>query len=122
VAVIYLGLCLSSPWIYQGLEADTLRAFRWFWPTLLLLPFPKGCNAICGQTLRASGDTLAVMNIFVAGQWRFKVPMTALLVLVMDVPVTWVVALFLAEELLTFPMFHLRLWKGTWKRARVTED
>ena len=121
VAVIHMGLCVASPWIYAGLEADTLLAFWWFWPTLLLLPFPKGSNAICGQTLRASGDTLAVMNIFIAGQWLFKVPMTALLVLVFEVPVAWVFALFLAEELVKFPMFHLRLWKGTWKHARVTE-
>lgn len=122
VAAIYLALCLASPWIYAGLEAETLLAFWWFWPTLLLLPFPKGSNAICGQTLRASGDTLAVMNIFVAGQWLFKVPMTALFVLVWGVPVMWVFALFLAEELVKFPMFHLRLWRGTWKRAKVAED
>lgn len=122
VAAIYLGICLASPWIYAGLEAETLRALWWFWPTLLLLPFPKGSNAICGQTLRASGDTLAVMNIFIAGQWFFKVPMTALLVLVFEWPVAWVFALFLAEELVKFPMFHLRLWKGTWKHARVVED
>ncbi|MEJ6388767.1 MATE family efflux transporter [Gymnodinialimonas sp. 2307UL20-7] len=122
VAAVYLAICLASPWIYAGLEAETLLAFWWFWPTLLLLPFPKGSNAICGQTLRAAGDTLAVMNIFMASQWLFKVPMTALFVLVLDLPVAWVFALFVADELVKFPMFHMRLWKGTWKHARVVED
>lgn len=121
VALIYLVLCLSSGWIYAGLEAETKTALLLFLPTMLLLPFPKGSNAICGQTLRASGDTLHVMNIFVTGQWLFKVPATALFVLVWELPVAWVFALFLAEELVKFPMFHLRLWKGNWKRAQVAE-
>lgn len=121
VAVVYLALCLASPWIYAGLEAETKTALWLFLPTLLLLPFPKGSNAICGQTLRASGDTLHVMNIFVTGQWLFKVPATALFVLVWELPVAWVFALFMLEELVKFPMFHLRLWKGNWKRAQVSE-
>lgn len=121
VAVIYLALCVASGWIYAGLEADTRTALWWFAPTLLLLPFPKGSNAICGQTLRASGDTLRVMNIFVAGQWLFKVPATVLFVLVWELPVAWVFALFLLEEIVKFPMFHLRLWAGAWKRAQVAE-
>lgn len=119
VSVIYLLVCLASPWIYSGLEAQTRNTLWWFLPTLLLLPFPKGSNAMCGHTLRASGDTLYVMNIFVVGQWLFKVPMTALFVLVWGLPVAWIFALVLAEELVKFPMFHRRLWRGDWKRAEV---
>ncbi len=119
VSFIYLLLCLSSPWIYDGLEAETQAALLLFLPTLILLPFPKGSNAICGQTLRASGDTLHVMNIFIVGQWLFKVPMTVLFVMVLHLSVGWVFALFLLEELVKFPMFHKRLLSGAWKQAQV---
>lgn len=122
VAIIYLAICAASPWIYRGLEAETLYALWWFAPTLLLLPFPKGSNAICGHTLRASGDTLYVMNVFIIGQWLFKVPATAVLVLVMGLPVAWVFALVFVEELVKFPLFHRRLWRGDWKRAKVSDD
>jgi Na+-driven multidrug efflux pump len=121
VSVCYLILGLASPWIYDDLEPETLSVLWLFLPTLLLLPFPKGSNAICGQTLRAAGDTLRVMNYFIIGQWLFKVPVTALFVLVLDVSVAWVFALFLLEEFVKFPLFHMRLWRGDWKRAEVGE-
>ncbi|MCF2904218.1 polysaccharide biosynthesis C-terminal domain-containing protein [Octadecabacter sp. CECT 8868] len=122
VALAYLLLCLFSGKIYSNLEPETTAILLTFLPVLLVLPFPKGSNAICGQTLRASGDTLTVMNIFIIGQWGFKVPVTALLVLVFDVHVAWVLSLLLFEELVKFPLFHKRLWRGDWKRAAVFDD
>lgn len=121
VATAYLAICLMSGWIYADLEAETRAALFTFLPVLLILPFPKGSNAICGQTLRASGDTVHVMNIFIAGQWLCKVPLTALFVLYMDLHVAWVFALLLAEELFKFPPFHLRLLKGDWIRSQVLD-
>ena len=50
------------------------------------LPFPMQPNAICGNTLRASDDTIYVMNVFVWSQWLFKVPATALAVLYCHLP------------------------------------
>ena len=88
-----------------------------FLPVLLVLPFPKGSNAMCGHTLRAGGDTFYVMNIFITAQWLFRVPLTALFVLSLGLSVTWVFALFLAEEIFKFPLFHLRFLKGEWKRG-----
>ena len=122
VAAAYLLLCLSSPWIYAGLEAETRLALMMFLPSLLLLPFPKGSNAICGQTLRAAGDTLHVMNIFVAGQWLFKVPLTLLFVSVLGLPVGWVFSIVMLEELFKFPFFHLRLLRGDWKSGKNLDD
>jgi Na+-driven multidrug efflux pump len=121
VSAAYLVICLGSGWIYGNLEAETRAALLSFLPVLLLLPFPKGSNAICGQTLRAGGDTLYVMNIFVAAQWLVRIPLTALFVLHLDLSVTWVFALFLVEELVKFPLFHLRLYKGEWKRGLAAE-
>ena len=98
-----------------------------FAPTLVLLPFPKGSNAICGQTLRGAGDTLRVMNIFIIGQWMFNVPMTFLfvvvvvVVVVVELSVGWVFAVFLVEELVKFPLFHLHVFDGARKCANVRD-
>ena len=43
-------------------------------------------------------------------------PATALFVLYLDMSVSWVFALLLLEELVKFPVFHLRLRTGVWKR------
>jgi len=116
VSMVYLFVCLSSGWLYSDLQQETTLALLGFLPILLFLPFPKGSNAVCGNTLRAGGDTVYVMNIFVGSQWLFKVPATALFVLYFELPVVWVFALVLADELVKFPLFHLRLRKGLWKQ------
>lgn len=122
VSIIYLIVCLSSGWLYADLQQETTVALFGFLPILLLLPFPKGSNAVCGNTLRAGGDTVYVMNIFVGSQWLFKVPVTALFVLYFELSVFWVFALFLIDELIKFPVFHLRLYKGLWKRKLDDAD
>ncbi|MDV7141225.1 MATE family efflux transporter [Tropicimonas sp. TH_r6] len=117
VACFYLVICLNAEHFYGTLEPETTAALLSFLPILLFLPFPKGSNAMCGHTLRAGGDTVYVMNIFLASQWLFRVPMTALFILWLGLPVTWVFALFLGEELVKFPLFHQRFLKGAWKRG-----
>lgn len=121
VAAFYAAVCLSTPWIYADLHADTRATLLGFLPILLLLPFPKGSNAICGNTLRAGGETVYVMHIFVWSQWLFRVPATALMVLWLNLPVTWVFSLLLAEELVKFVPFHLRLRKGRWKEGALDD-
>ncbi len=85
--------------------------------TAVLMPLPKGSNAICGNTLRAGGDTVYVMHLFFWSQWLSRVPATALMVLYLDLSVTSVSALLLAEELVKFAPFQLRLYEGAWKRG-----
>lgn len=117
VSLIYLGVILGSTWIYADLQAETKAALMSFLPILLILPFPKGSNAICGNTLRAGGETLYVMNLFIAAQWAFRIPLTAVMILYLNLSVTWVFSLLLMEELVKFPAFHLRIFKGGWKRG-----
>lgn len=117
VSLIYLAVILGSTWIYADLQTETKAALMSFLPVLLILPFPKGSNAICGNTLRAGGETVYVMNLFIAAQWAFRIPLTAVFILYLDLSVTWVFALLLMEELVKFPAFHLRLFKGGWKRG-----
>ena len=114
VAICYLAVCLSSGWIYSDLQSETKAALLGFLPILLIMPFPKGSNAICGNSLRAGGETVYVMKLFVAAQWLFRLPLTALLVLYLDASVVWVFSLLLMEEFVKFPAFHIRLFKGSW--------
>lgn len=119
-AGMFTIICVFAGWLYDDLTSQTHAILYSFLPVLLILPFFRATNAICGNTLRASGDTVHVMKIFLLSQWGFRVPATALAVLYFKVDPVWVIALLLAEELVKFPMFHRRLWQGDWKRADVT--
>jgi len=119
VSLIYGLLCLASGRIYPNLQAETTAALLGFLPILMLLPFPKSSNAICGNTLRASGDTVYVMNLFVGSQWLVTVPLTALFVLYFELSVFWVFAVLLFEEIVKFPAFHLRIYQGEWKNRSI---
>lgn len=119
VSAVYLVVCLSADTLYADLDMQTRAVLLGFLPILVVLPFPKGSNAICGNTLRASGDTIYVMHLFVWTQWLFRVPATALAVLYFDFSAFWVLSLLFWEELLKFPAFHRRLFTGNWKRAKI---
>lgn len=119
VAAVFLGMCLSLDWIYPDLEPETRVILFGFLPILMIIQFPRASNAICGNTLRAAGDTVYVMHVFIWAQWAFRVPATALLILYFDLSAFWILSLFLWEELLKFPAFHRRLWRGDWKRSDV---
>lgn len=119
VSLIFLAMCLSLDWIYPNLKPETRAILFGFLPILLLIQFPRASNAICGNTLRASGDTVYVMHIFIWAQWAFRVPATALFVLYFNLSAFWILSLFLWEEVLKFPAFHRRLRRGDWKRSDV---
>ena len=118
VTLAYVLTILASRWIYADLAEETRMALLSFLPVLLLVAFPRTSNAICGNVLRASGDTKSSMNIHLAANWLFMVPMTAFFVLVLDLSVTWVFALFLLEELVKFPFFHRRIWSKEWHNLK----
>lgn len=120
VAAVFTALCLGVNRIYPDLAPETRAMITGFLPIILVLPFPKASNAICGNTLRASGDTVYVMRLFLWSQWLVRVPAIALAVLVLDWPAFWVLAILLLEEFVKLPGFHGRLASGAWKSARVT--
>lgn len=119
VAAVYAIICLSANQLYADLDPQTRNLLLAFLPILVVLPFPKGSNAICGNALRASGDTVYVMHIFVWSQWLFRVPATVLAVLYFDVSAVWVLSLLLVEEIIKLSPFHRRLLLGHWKRAVI---
>lgn len=116
ISAIYGTVVLLSPVLYDTLEDATLVALWSFLPTLLLLPFPKQSNAMCGHSLRAGGDTVYVMNIFLGANWLFRIPAVAVMVFWLQSPVYWVFALLFLEELVKFPLFHRRFFAGKWRR------
>ncbi len=120
MAIVFLTLCLSVDTLYADLTPETRATLFGFLPILLLSTVPRTTNAICGNTLRASGDTIYVMKLFLWSQWAFRVPATALAVLVLGLPAFWVLSIILMEELIKFWPFHSRLWRGDWKRADVS--
>ncbi|MFY0594903.1 MAG: polysaccharide biosynthesis C-terminal domain-containing protein [Cognatishimia sp.] len=117
VSLIYLGIILASAVVYAGLQDETKATLWSFLPVLLLLPFPKTSNAMCGHSLRAGGDTVYVMNIFLSSQWLCKLPLTFAFIYWFEWSATLVFMIFLIEELFKFPLFHLRLLKGKWKEG-----
>jgi Na+-driven multidrug efflux pump len=117
-AFVFIALGLSVDVLYSALATETRAILLTLLPMLIILPFPKATNAICGNTLRASGDTVYVMNLFLVSQWLFRVPATALAVLYFDFAAVWVLTLLLLEEFVKFGPFHRRLYAGKWKTAR----
>ncbi|WP_380055525.1 MATE family efflux transporter [Falsihalocynthiibacter sp. SS001] len=119
VAMLFAAMCLSLDYIYPNLEEETRAIIFGFLPILLIVQFPRATNAICGNTLRASGDTVYVMHVFIWAQWAFRVPAAAIFVLYLDLSAFWILSLAVWEEALKFPAFHRRLWRGDWKRSDV---
>ncbi len=122
VALCYLTLTLLSDQIYGNLQDETRAALYSFLPILLILPFPKGSNAMCGHSLRAGGDTVYVMNIFISSQWLCRLPLTAFVIFYLEGAAVWVLVAVLAEELFKFPLFHRRFLKGRWKEGLAEEE
>lgn len=118
-ALAYAVIIFATRWIYSDLAQETRYALVSFLPILLIIPFPRVSNSICGNVLRASGDTKSSMNIHLAANWLFMVPMTALFVLVLDLSITWVFAIFLMEEMVKFPLFHRRIWGKEWQNMKT---
>ena len=119
VALIFVIMCMLVDVFYPSLGAETRGLFVGFLPILVLLPFPKGSNAMCGNTLRAAGDTIAVMHFFIWSQWLFRVPATALFILVWDLNAIWVLSIQLIDEVMKFPLFHRRFLYSDWRSGRL---
>ena len=119
VALIYAMIIFATRWVYADLAQETRMALLSFLPVLLIIPFPRVSNSICGNVLRAAGDTKSSLNIHLVANWLFMVPVTAVCVLVLNLSVSWVFALFLLEELVKFPFFHRRIWKKEWHMRKA---
>ncbi|MEM7472332.1 MAG: MATE family efflux transporter [Pseudomonadota bacterium] len=121
VACVFVVMGLTLDLIYPKLTDETRAVLLTFMPIMIAIQPLRTTNAICGNTLRASGDTIYVMHIFVWSQWAFRVPLTAFGVLYLELHAVWIIALLLGEELVKFLPFHRRLWRGQWQQATVLD-
>ncbi|MCY4178829.1 MAG: MATE family efflux transporter [Litoreibacter sp.] len=121
VALVFLIMGLTLNQIYPDLSDETRAILLTFIPLMILVQPFRATNAVCGNTLRASGDTIYVMHIFVWSQWAFRVPLTALFVLYFDLPAVLILSLIFWEEIVKFLPFHRRLWRGAWQHANVLD-
>ena len=122
VSILLASVSLFASHIYAQLQPETVATLQGFLPVLLVLPVLRCTNAVCGNTLRAAGDTVYVMKLFVGAQWLFRIPMMAAFVLWFDLPAVWVLFVLLLEELVKLPWFHLRVFTGRWKTAQVFQE
>ncbi|WP_420860981.1 MATE family efflux transporter [Algirhabdus cladophorae] len=118
VSLTYVGIVFATQRIYVDLDAQTRTALFSFLPVLLIIPFPRALNALCGNVLRAAGDTHYSMRVHVGAQWLILVPVTAVFVLLFDLPAVWVFAVYLLEEATKFIPFHQRIRSGSWHHVQ----
>ncbi len=120
ITVFYASSSLLFAIVYPHLDADTHQALRAVIPVLMALPLIRASNTVCGNVLRAGGQSKYSFGVQVTAQWLFTVPMSALFVLVLQWPIAWVFAIILVEELLKALPFHARMRSGVWKQRLVT--
>ena len=119
IALAYTAICFAFEWIYPDLDARTVHIARTIVPLLIVLPLIRTSNTICGNVLRAGGDAAYSLKIHMSVQWFVTVPLSVLFVLVLELPLIWVFAIMVIDELVKAPPFHLRLYSGRWKRRLV---
>nr|CAA6806405.1 MAG: Unknown protein [uncultured Thiotrichaceae bacterium] len=122
VSLCYLGMFFMFEWFYPELQQETIDTLWQFMPILVVVPFIRSSNTICGHVLRAGGDATHAFKIHFYAQWLVIVPLSALFVLYLDLHAVWVFGLILLEELVKSVPFHLRIYSGRWKRCLVEGD
>lgn len=122
VSACYLGMFFAFERIYPELQQETIDTLWQFMPILVVTPFIRSSNTICGHVLRAGGDATHVFKIHAYAQWLVIVPLSALFVLYLELHAVWVFGLILLEEVIKGVPFHLRMYSGRWKRRLVDID
>ena len=121
IAAIYGGMFFLFEVLYPELQQETLDALWSLMPFVLIIPFVRCSNTLCGHVLRAGGEAPHVLKIHGYTQWLMTVPLTALFVLYLDLSVVWIFGVILLEEIVKSVPFHLRMLSGVWKRSLVNE-
>ena len=119
IAAIYASMFFLFEVIYPDLQTETREAMWSLLPILLVVAFVRTTNTMCGHVLRAGGEAPHVMKIHGYTQWLLTIPLTALFVMVFNLPVAWIYGIILLEEIVKAVPFHLRMFSGVWKRSLV---
>jgi len=95
--------------IYPKVEQQTLVAMASIAPLYIVLPLVRTYNTIAGNSLRAMGKSVQVLQVHFFVQWLVVLPLCALFVLYFELPLFWAFALLPAEEMIKAIPFHRML-------------
>lgn len=95
--------------IYPNVEQRTLVAMASIVPLYVLLPLVRTYNTIAGNSLRAMGKSVQVLQVHFFVQWLVVLPLCALFVLYLELPLFWAFALLPAEEMIKAIPFYRML-------------
>ncbi len=109
VSFALFGFSQLVPVIYPKVEQQTLLAMASIAPLYILLPLVRTYNTIAGNSLRAMGKSVQVLQVHFTTQWLVVLPLCALFVLYWELPLFWAFALLPAEEILKAIPFYRML-------------
>ncbi|RKF20167.1 MATE family efflux transporter [Alginatibacterium sediminis] len=110
LSLVFVVFSLSVQWVYPLLEPETLAMLALIAPIYIVLPIVRTYNTICGNTLRAMGDSYLVLRIHAFSQWAIALPLCALSVY-LGAPIYIVFGIVLFEELIKYLPFKRALGK-----------
>jgi len=108
VAVLFFLLSQFIHIIYPNVEPETYLALAVIAPLYIILPIIRGYNSLCGNVLRALGESSRILKLHFITQWVISLPICALLVFYLDAPLFWAFAMIPIEELLK--TYHFYRW------------
>lgn len=111
-SLLYL-FSLSVEYIYPNVDKQTYEAIASIAPLFIVLPLVRSFNTIAGNSLRAMGKSVEVLKIHFITQWLVMLPLCALFVLYLELPIFWAFALLPLEETIKSIPFYLMLRKNT---------
>ncbi|WP_017446719.1 MATE family efflux transporter [Gayadomonas joobiniege] len=111
LALYVFSLLIQS--IYPELAAQTYTAIASITALFVLLPIVRTFNTIAGNSLRAMGSSLQVLKIHFICQWLITLPLCAIFVLYLKLPLFWAFALLPLEEILKLGPFYYLLRRNT---------
>lgn len=109
VSLALFGFSRLVPVIYPKVEQQTLMAMASIAPLYILLPLVRTYNTIAGNSLRAMGKSVQVLQVHFFTQWLVVLPLCALFVLYFELPLFWAFALLPAEEIIKAIPFYRML-------------
>lgn len=115
VSLALFGFSHLVPVIYPKVEQQTLVAMASIAPLYILLPLVRTYNTIAGNSLRAMGKSVQVLQVHFFAQWLVVLPLCALFVLYFELPLFWAFALLPAEEIIKAIPFY-RMLSGSISR------
>ncbi len=101
-------LSLLLPHLYPQINEQTRLALATIAPVYILLPLARTYNGLCGNTLRALGESFKVLKIHFVTQWVIGIPVLAFLVF-FGAPLMLVFGVIFLEECLKVYYFRERI-------------